>query len=185
MKLVAGLGNPSPRYESTRHNAGFRVMDGISSASGIRLGRRRHGSLFGRGAYQGEDVILAKPQTYVNLSGKAVCSFLKYYPLSPEDLIIIHDDMDLPLGRIRIKRGGGSAGHRGVDSIISEIGTGDFPRLKVGISAGESGLRGRGFVLGNFSREEEKILSEVLSLCVSAVEEMIFRGLEAAMNRFN
>jgi peptidyl-tRNA hydrolase, PTH1 family len=185
VKLIAGIGNPSPEYKATRHNAGFMAVDRISSASGIRLGRRKHSALFGRGAYCGEDVLLVKPLTFVNLSGRAVKSFLKYYPLSEEDMLVIHDDMDIPLGRLKLKSGGSSAGHRGVESVIREIGTPDFARLRIGISSADLKSRGVDFVLGRFSPSEKKLLDEALADCVKAVEEFLLRGMGPAMNRFN
>lgn len=185
MKLIAGLGNPSSRYALTRHNAGFMAVDRIASVSGIKLDGKKHDSVSGRGIYLGEDVILAKPLTYVNLSGQAVRSFLKYYPLEVEDVLIIHDDMDIPLGGIRIKSGGGSAGHRGVESVIRELGTDGFARLRIGIASPENPSRGVKFVLGRFSPEEKAVMEDVLSDCVRAVEEILARGLRSGMNKFN
>ncbi len=185
MKLITGLGNPSPEYGSTRHNAGFMAVDRISSVSGIKLDGKKHRSVCGRGLYLDEDVILAKPLTFVNLSGIAVRSFLKYYPLEIEDILIIHDDMDIPLGGIRIKSGGGSAGHRGVESVARELGTGAFARLRIGIAPPESSARGVKFVLGRFSAGEKAVLEDVLSDCVRAVEEIIPRGVQSGMNKFN
>jgi peptidyl-tRNA hydrolase, PTH1 family len=185
MKLVAGIGNPSAEYEQTRHNAGFMAVDRISAVSGISLTETKHKSCFGRGWYCGKELLLVKPLTFVNLSGRALRSFLKYYPLSTEDILIIHDDMDIPFGRIRIKNGGSSAGHKGVASVISEMGTDKFARIRIGIGSPERKDRGVGFVLGRFSREEKKIVEEVLDTCVDAVEEILAKGPEAAMNRFN
>ncbi len=185
MKLIAGIGNPSPEYALTRHNAGFMAVDRLSSVSGIGLSGKKHRSSYGRGLFAGEDVLLVKPLTYVNLSGSAVKSFLKYYPLEAEDVLVIHDDMDIPLGRLRIKAGGSSAGHGGVESIIKEIGTDRFPRIRIGIGSSDRRGRGVNFVLGRFSPEEKKILEDVLSSCVGAVEEILARGLQSGMNKFN
>ncbi len=185
MKLIAGIGNPSPRYELTRHNAGFMALDEVSSASGIDLSRNKHSSLFGRGGYCGQDVVLVKPLTYVNLSGAAVRSFMKYYPLLPEDMLIVHDDMDISLGRIKIKKGGSSAGHGGVESIIRDLGTDAFPRIRIGIGSEAKKGRGAGFVLGRFAPDEREVLDGVLKSCVEAAEEFLTNGLESAMNKFN
>jgi len=185
VKLVVGLGNPSAEYESTRHNVGFRVVDEVSSVSGIKVTRKKHGSVFGRGRFCGEDIILAKPLTYVNLSGKAVKSLARYYRLNLEDMLVVYDDMDLPLGRIRLRDGGSSAGHRGMDSIIEELGDSRFPRLRIGISKMEGGKRGKEFVLGRFSGEEEEVIGGVVKLAVQAVRTVVSEGLAAAMNRFN
>ncbi len=185
MKLIAGIGNPSAEYEFTRHNAGFMALDQISSDSGIGISGRKHKSLFGRGCYCGEDVLLVKPLTFVNLSGAAIRSFIKYYPILPEDILVIHDDMDISLGRIKIKSGGGAAGHKGVESVIADLGTDKFPRIRICIDSGAGRRRGAGFVLGRFRACERKVLNEVLGLCVEAAREIIQKGLQPAMNRFN
>ncbi len=185
MKLIAGIGNPSPEYKSTRHNAGFMAVDRISSVSGIALDRKKHRSFFGRGVYCGEDVFLVKPLTFVNLSGAAVRSFMKYYPLRAEDVLILHDDMDIALGRIKLKKGGSSAGHGGVESVIRELGTDGFPRIRIGIAPPDNRSRGRNFVLGRFSAGEKEVMEDVLSECALAVREILLRGLQSGMNRFN
>ena len=185
MKLIAGIGNPSPEYALTRHNAGFMAVDKISSVSGIALSRKKHGSVYGRGVFGGEDVLLVKPLTFVNLSGTAVRSFLKYYPLEAAEILVIHDDMDIPLGKIRIKAGGSSAGHKGIESIIKEIGTDNFARLRIGIGSPAGRSRGVNYVLGRFSPAEKEVLEDVLESCVSAAEEIMARGPESGMNRFN
>jgi PTH1 family peptidyl-tRNA hydrolase len=159
LKLVVGLGNPTAKYEKTRHNVGFRVIDRFSGFSGIELDCRKHFSVFGKGKVAGERVILAKPLTYVNLSGKAVGSFIHYYRVAVDDLLLIYDDMDLKPGRIRIRPYGSSGGHNGVESVITSLGSDRFPRIRIGIGRREL-ARGTDadFVLKNFSRDERPVL---------------------------
>ena len=184
MKLVVGLGNPERKYKDTRHNAGFRVVDMFSRVSGIELRRSKHFSLFGKGKIGRESVILAKPLTYVNLTGTAVKSFVRYYEISLRDLLIVYDDMDLSIGKIRIRPDGGSGGHRGVQSIISHLGSEKFPRIRIGIGRKED-KRGSEFVLGKFSAEEKPVIEEAAAEVVKAIEVILREGLTLAMNRFN
>jgi len=167
MILIVGLGNPGRKYQKTRHNIGFRVIDQLSS---LEL----------------EKVILDKPKTFMNLSGKVVKNLLKTYNLKPNNLIIIHDDIDIPLGKIRIVKNRGSAGHKGVESIIKELGTKNFARFRIGIlpKTGKPQNPER-FVLQKFKKEEEKIAKEVIKQTAEAIKLTIKEGLEKAMNRFN
>ena len=186
MKLVVGLGNPSPEYEKTRHNAGFRVIDGFSDYCGIRLSQRKHFSVFGKGKLGKEKIIIAKPLTYVNLSGRAVKSFMSYYRLDLQDLLLVYDDMDLETGRIRIRSGGSSGGHKGVESIMTHVGSEKFTRLRIGIGKEKMGaMTGREFVLRKFSRAEEPVIQKAVERSVSAIETIIISGITCAMNKFN
>ena len=184
MKLVVGLGNPERKYKGTRHNVGFRVVDGFSRMSGIELSRSKHFSLFGKGKIGREKVILAKPLTYVNLTGEAVKSFVRYYEIALRDLLIGYDDMDLSIGKIRIRPDGSSGGHRGVQSIIFHLGSEKLPRIRIGIGRKED-RRGKEFVLGKFSAEEKPVIEEAVAEVVKAIEVVVGEGLTAAMNRFN
>jgi PTH1 family peptidyl-tRNA hydrolase len=185
------LGNPTAKYEKTRHNVGFRVIDRFSGFSGIELRSRKHFSMFGKGEIAGERVILAKPLTYVNLSGKAVGSFMHYYRVAVDDLLLIYDDMDLKPGRIRIRPYGGSGGHNGVESVITVLGSDRFPRIRIGIGRRESaGGTDADFVLrnfprGNFPRDEQSVIEEAIDKGARAVEAVIREGLSAAMDKFN
>ena len=185
MKLVAGLGNPGRDYAGTRHNIGFGVIARISDKYNIPLTGKEHKAICGKGMIGGEKVILAQPQTFMNLSGECVRSLVDYYKLESEDIIIAYDDIDLEVGQLRIRSKGSAGGHNGIKNIISHLGTNEFPRVKVGVGGKpEGGDLGR-HVLGRFSREDEKVIGEVLDVAVEAVETILSDGVEAAMNRYN
>lgn len=184
MKLIVGMGNPNKKYEKTRHNVGFRVIDKSSCVWGIELCHRKHFSVFGKGKVDSKLVFLVKPLTYVNLSGRAVKSFMRYYSFDLRDLLVIYDDMDLSLGRIRIRPEGGSGGHKGVESIILSLGSGKFPRVRIGIGRGNMGSDTE-FVLGKFSPHEEPVIEDAIDKCVGAVEIIAREGLSTAMSMFN
>jgi PTH1 family peptidyl-tRNA hydrolase len=178
-----GLGNPGSRYEETRHNIGFKATDQIAHTFGILLNKRMARSRVGRGMIGSSEIVLAQPQTYMNNSGAAAASLLSHYRLNPPDLVVIHDDLDLPVGRLRIKTRGGHGGHKGIQSIRSSIGTDRFIRIKIGIGrpAGEA----EEYVLSRFDREEKKRLGEVLDQVVEAAVLIVNDEVERAMNRFN
>lgn len=178
MKLIIGLGNPGKQYTNTRHNLGFQVLDLLA---GSELWENKHDCKFLKLA----DTILAKPQLYMNNSGKAVAEILKYYPAA--ELIVIHDDLDLPLGSLKIIKNSSAAGHNGVQSIIDELGTRDFVRIRLGINNPETygHMEAEDYVLQKFNSEEEQILKEVLEKAVSAVEILETQGLETAQSKFN
>ncbi|OGE82736.1 MAG: aminoacyl-tRNA hydrolase [Candidatus Doudnabacteria bacterium RIFCSPLOWO2_01_FULL_44_21] len=178
MYLIVGLGNPGKQYEQTRHNMGFRVLDLIA---GITKWENKYQSQL----IKLEDVILAKPQTFMNKSGEAVKEILKYYP-APEMLIVTHDDLDLPLGTIRIQKNISGAGHNGVQNIIDELGTQDFIRIRLGIDSPSRGqIPGDDYVLQKFSTDEEKIVLEVLEKTKDAIETLQTQGFEMAQSKFN
>ena len=180
IKIVFGLGNPGRLYQKTRHNVGFMVVSRLARKMGLKFDKKFCSSRVA----EGEGVVLAKPYTYVNLSGKAAKALLQRFSLSPEELLVVCDDVALPLGRIRIRRKGSDGGHNGLRSIIKELGTENFPRLRVGI--GREGIKDLvGYVLGEFEREEMEILEKVLDVAVDAVECIIKEGIEEAMNKYN
>lgn len=192
MKLIVGLGNPGRRYVNNRHNVGFRCLDYFARSQGISTDHRRARSKLGTGEIEGTKVVLAKPGTFMNLSGEAVAAIMRYYRLTAEDLLVIYDDLDLPLGRIRIRERGGSGGHKGMKSIISCLGSQDFPRIRVGIASQEdaaNALSGRvdtvEYVLSDFAAGEKSIIREVYPAVADAIHCLITDGVAAAMNKFN
>ncbi|MDD5311864.1 MAG: aminoacyl-tRNA hydrolase [Dehalococcoidia bacterium] len=192
MKIIVGLGNPGKHYKGNRHNVGFHCIDYLADKYSIPLKKRTCQSDIGQGIIADCQVILAKPRTFVNLSGNAVSCLLDKYKANAADLIVIHDDLDLGTGRMRLKLGGRSGGHRGVNSIISCLGTQDFHRVRVGISrpASETG-RSRDedeivdYVLSDFTVEEEEIINSAISASAEAIKCLISEGIETAMNRYN
>jgi peptidyl-tRNA hydrolase, PTH1 family len=183
LKIIMGLGNPGSRYEGTRHNIGFKATDQIAHTFGISINQRIARSLVGRGRIGSCEVVLAQPKTYMNHSGEAAASLLSHYRLTPSDLVVIQDDLDLPLEQLRIKTRGGHGGHKGIESIRASLGTDRFIRLKIGIGrpAGEASE----YVLSRLSREEKKRLEEILEKTVEAAVLIVNGEVERAMNRFN
>jgi PTH1 family peptidyl-tRNA hydrolase len=184
MRLVVGLGNPGPRYRMTRHNLGFMVVDALAERWRLTVGGRRHGAELGVGEFAGTKVILAKPQTYMNVSGEAVAKLRRLYHLEPHDILAAYDDLDLPLGRIRLRGDGGAGGHNGVASLISVLGKG-FPRLRVGIGRPPGGADPVGFVLEAFTPAEAPLVREAVGRAAEGIEAWIQLGLEPAMNQLN
>lgn len=185
MKLIAGLGNPGRDYAGTRHNIGFGVITRISDQYRIPLTSKEHKAVCGKGMIGGEKVILAQPQTFMNLSGECIRSFADYYKIEPEDIIVAFDDISLEVGQIRIRRKGSAGGHNGIKNIIEHLGTNEFPRVKVGVGGKPEGGDLVRHVLGRFSKGDEKIIGEVLDFAVEAVEVIVSEGVDAAMNSFN
>jgi PTH1 family peptidyl-tRNA hydrolase len=184
-QLIVGLGNPGPRYERTRHNAGFLLVGELGAAHGIRLAQERHGALVGDGRIGARRCLLALPQSFMNLSGEPVRRTLSFFDLDADSLVVVHDDLDLPLGRLRLRRGGGAGGHRGIASIIEHLGTADFVRLKIGVGRPPAGVPAEGYVLQEFAGAERDTLRESLARGVAALEIYLARGLDAAMNACN
>jgi PTH1 family peptidyl-tRNA hydrolase len=186
MKLIVGLGNPGPQYEVTRHNVGFLALDLISDSLGWGSIKSRYGpNLIVTGRYRGEKLVLAKPQLYMNRSGIAVAGLAAEFGCSPEEIIILHDDVDLDLGRLRIRTQGGDGGHKGIRSIIQELGTVNFPRVRIGIGKPPTEMGTPDYVLSLFEDEELEILNKVLPVVKDAVLTLVSLGAETAMNRFN
>jgi peptidyl-tRNA hydrolase, PTH1 family len=183
--LLIGLGNPGREYRANRHNLGFMTIDQLSLALAVRLSRVQSKALVGVGALDGHKVVLAKPQTYMNLSGQAVSALLRFYKIPMERLLVIHDELDLPLGTLRLRPGGGSAGNRGLASIIEQLGTQEFPRLRIGIGHPPGQMSGADYVLQNFPPAEQELLELVLKHAVEAAQVFVKSGLETAMNQYN
>lgn len=184
MLIIIGLGNPGPRYLLTRHNVGFRVVDRLSEQSKIPLYKVGCHSYYGKGKFAGEEVILAKPMTYMNGSGLAAASVCRFFKVPPENILIVYDDLDLPLGTLRLRPGGGSGGHNGMKSIIDHLGTEDFPRMRIGIDRPVDG-NVIDYVLKPFSADEEPHLEKLLPLATDAATEFIRHGILNAMNKYN
>ena len=185
MKLVVGLGNPGGQYEGSRHNAGFMAADMLHQQAepSVPYVERFHG-LWALFQCAGHDVGLLKPQTYMNRSGQAVAQAMSYLQMCDDDLLVLHDDLDLPFGQVKVKVGGGSGGHRGLESCFSEIGSQDFARVRMGIGRPVDGDVTQ-FVLEQFDADEKEQLSDVVRVAADAAEETIRAGAVAAMNRFN
>jgi PTH1 family peptidyl-tRNA hydrolase len=193
MKLIVGLGNPGLFYSNNRHNIGFMCVKYIAKAHSIKLNRKQGQARTGSGDINGQKVTLARPQTFMNNSGEAVSRLLKRLKLTPADLIVIHDDLDLRTGKTRIRFGGSSGGHKGIESIINHIGSRDFYRIKVGIgrpdtpegTEAEKEAAVIDYVLSGFTRNEKKLIKETIPNVGLAVVCLITEGLEAAMNKYN
>jgi PTH1 family peptidyl-tRNA hydrolase len=187
MKLIVGLGNPGSRYAGTRHNVGFLVVERVARRAGIGLDGERLSGRFGLGRVAGEDVGLLLPSTFMNRSGEAVGAALEASPeIDPAtDLLVVFDDLDLPFGRLRMRRFGGAGGHRGVEDVIRVLGHGDFPRLRFGVGRPAEGVDPVEWVLSPFGPDEAAGLSPALDAAAQAVEEFVRDGVEMAMNRAN
>ncbi len=185
IKMVAGLGNSGPDYRGTRHNLGFQVVDEIARRAGFLWKKKnRLSSWLGRGEWGGSSIILVKPTGYINLSGRAVSRTMAYFDLTPPELLLIVDDVNLSPGRLRIRRRGGAGGHHGLESVIEELGSRDFPRMRLGIGGGgKNDLVGH--VLSRPGREEEQVFSQAIPRAVEAVRVFLEAGMEEAMQQFN
>jgi peptidyl-tRNA hydrolase, PTH1 family len=184
MKLIVGLGNPGSEYERTRHNVGWRVVEEFARKFRIEIARHEKNALTGTGRVAGGSVMVAKPLTYMNLSGDAVRLLVNGYLESPADMIVVYDDIDLPLAKLRIRPNGSSGTHNGMRSIVAELATENFPRLRVGIATSDQG-RLRDYVLDEFSVEEEPIVSRAVERAVDALFLFVRGDLKRAMNLFN
>jgi peptidyl-tRNA hydrolase, PTH1 family len=185
VKLIVGLGNPGSRYERTRHNLGFLVIDRIAAQNHIEFGKIVCDALVGEGALENEKVVLAKPRTYMNRSGESVEALGREYGIGPEDLIVINDDLDLPFGRIRIRRGGSAGGHRGLVSIIEKSAGAQFYRVRIGIGRPPQGMEPAEYVLEPFNSHEIEGLSEVVARAAESVSCLVQDGIERAMASYN
>jgi PTH1 family peptidyl-tRNA hydrolase len=185
MKLIVGLGNPGKDYAGHRHNLGFRCINHLAKAHGIGVDKRQCQAQAGAGRMAGVPVVLAKPRTFMNLSGEAVRLLMQRYKAKREDLVVIHDDLDLPPGRIRLYANGGPGGHRGVASIISALGSRDFVRIRVGVGRPPPGMDPVDYVLLEFSPTERAVIEEAIARVGEAVPFMLREGLAAAMNKYN
>lgn len=183
MKVIVGLGNPGRKYSDTRHNIGFRVLEEIARRYSIEKEESRFDAIIGHIRIGGEKVLLVKPLTYMNLSGKAVQPLMRWFKLNLGDLIVIYDDMDLPSGTLRLRPQGGSGGHKGMASIIDRLGSQEFARIRIGI--GRPNDEAIDWVLGKFSPTEQKLMEEAISQAASAVECWVKQGIDQAMNEYN
>jgi PTH1 family peptidyl-tRNA hydrolase len=171
--LVAGLGNPGPRYSHNRHNIGFQAVEAVAEANRLDFGRTEHHAETAHSSIAGQRLILAKPQTWMNDSGKAVGALSRFYKIPPEDILVVYDDLDIPLGTLRFRSDGSSGGHRGVESIIRHLGTDAFPRLRIGIGRPPGRMDPAAYVLQDFSKEEESLVWEVLRTARELIESWI------------
>ena len=187
LRLVVGLGNPGDVYANTRHNAGFMVVDEFADFFSVSLGKKKPfpNLQIGHGFIEGVEVILAKPMTFMNRSGPPVKKIAEFFRTSCEDMLIVHDDIDLTFGRLKIKEKGGDGGHKGLRSLIDAFGEGDFMRLRIGVGRPESGIDAADHVLGRFSPGEEKVLDQIFTMAQDAIVTVLGKGLEEGMNRFN
>ena len=185
-KLIVGLGNPGKEYEVTPHNLGFLVIDRLAERNGIKISRKDCMALVGQGGIGGKQVMLAKPQTFMNLSGPSVNGLLVKNEIAASDLLVVYDELDLPWQSVRIRPNGSHGGHHGIESVIRSVGTQDFPRLRLGIHGGQSQERdGARIVLGQFSRAQKQELDELLDYAARAVESLIAEGVEKSMTKYN
>lgn len=183
--LIVGLGNPGRQYKTNRHNVGFMLLDQLASRLDTAFSHLESKALVTRADYHGNRVILAKPQTYMNLSGQAVGALVRFYKIPLENLLVAYDDVDLPVGSLRLRPGGGSAGQKGMASILDRLGTQDIPRLRIGIGRPSGRKDAAGYVLQDFSNSEKDVLEDILDRGASAVLTFITDGLVTAMNQFN
>jgi PTH1 family peptidyl-tRNA hydrolase len=191
MKLIVGLGNPGRTYARDRHNIGFRCLNYFASLHYIRFDHRQCRARIGIGEMAGSKLLLAKPRTFVNLSGKAVACLAGRHDVPLNDILVVYDDLDLPLGKIRLRGGGGSGGHKGIKSIISALGGEDFPRIRIGIGRPQVEEQSSGediivnYVLGDFSPQEEKVIKLAIVTVAEAIDCLLNQGIEMAMSKFN
>ncbi|ELK43037.1 aminoacyl-tRNA hydrolase [Brevibacillus agri] len=185
MKVIIGLGNPGKKYEDTRHNAGFMAIDKISDKWGIPVAQNKFRALVGEGRVEGEKVLLVKPQTYMNLSGESVAEVLKFYKLTPDELVVIFDDLDLPTGQLRLREKGSAGGHNGIKSMIQHLGTQEFKRIKVGIGRPEPGRSVSDYVLQSFPAAERPQIQEAVGHAADAAAMWTREPFIKVMNHFN
>ena len=185
MFLVAGLGNPGEQYAATPHNLGFIVVDMLAARHGIRMTRKECQALVGQGTIRGKTVLLAKPQTFMNLSGVAVKALLVRNELPTENLLLVYDELDLPWGSLRVKPKGSAAGHNGITDVIAKLGTQMFPRLRLGVHPGHPLSGGADYLLSRFTRRQTETLDEFAGLAADAVESIIAEGVEKSMMVYN
>lgn len=183
--LIAGLGNPGKEYKDTRHNIGFMVADRLSNQLDIPLRKLKFKSIIGTGKFYDHQLIIAKPQTYMNASGKSIIPLMNYFNVTPENLLVIHDDLDIPLGSIRIRPSGGTSGQKGMKSIVENMGSDKFPRLRIGIGRPPGRMNPADYVLHNFDNDQIPLINESLDRAVKAIILFIEEGILKAMNTYN
>lgn len=185
MYLIIGLGNPEPEYSYTRHNMGFSVLNEIAKRNGIGINKEKFDGLYGTGVINGEKVMLIKPQTYMNLSGKSIKKFVDFYKINIDEIIVIYDDLDIEEGLIKIRKKGGAGSHNGMKSVVEELGTTDFSRIRVGIGKLSEDIDLKYYVLEKLSKKEYEVLETGIINAAKAVEDIIKLGIDNAMNKYN
>ncbi len=185
MYFLVGLGNPGAQFDATRHNIGFEVVDKFAHQQGIKWDIKKHRALIGQGVLQGEKVIVVKPQTYMNLSGESVREILNFYKADPSQIIVVYDDTSLELGALRIRLKGSAGGHNGIKSLIAQLGTNEFTRIKVGVGEKPPGWDLANYVLSRFDKQEMPIAIKSIEQASKAAEKIIQEGPNVAMNSFN
>ena len=184
MKLIIGLGNPGKEYESTRHNTGFMVLDRLSEKLNIEISQNKFKGLYGKGKYKGEDVLLLKPQTYMNLSGESVRQVMDFFKINQEDILVVYDDLDMPVGKLRLRQSGSAGGHNGIKNIILHTGSHNFNRIRVGIDRSKY-IKVVDYVLSRFTSEEQEAIEQGVENASDAIIDYLEHGFNHAMNRFN
>ena len=185
MKAIIGLGNPGMKYAGTRHNIGFDAVTAIADKYNLSINNKKFKGVYADGHIAGEKVLLVQPQTFMNLSGECGREVADFYKLNPDEIIIICDDINLDVGRLRIRKNGSAGGHNGLKNIIAHLGTEEFPRIRVGVGEKTEGWDLADYVLARFDKDSEPVIREALANVVGAVETWISEGIDAAMNRFN
>ena len=185
MYLIVGLGNPEEEYSNTRHNMGFDVINELSKKFNINVTKTKFKGIYGLGTIENEKVILLKPQTYMNLSGESIIEVIKYYNIDYKNIIIIYDDMDIEKGTMKIRKNGGPGSHNGMKSVIENLKTNDFARIRIGIGRPEKNYDKINYVIGKLPKEEKEILEKGIKKAVESIPEIIKNGIDKAMNKFN
>lgn len=184
MKLIIGLGNPGKEYENTRHNTGFMVLDRLSEKLNIEMTQNKFKGLYGKSKYKGEDVILLKPQTYMNLSGESVRQVMDFFKINQEDILVIYDDLDMPVGKLRLRQSGSAGGHNGIKNIIAHLNSQDFKRIRVGIDRHKY-MNVADYVLSRFSKVESEAIEQGIENAANAVLDYLDNDFNHAMNYYN
>lgn len=185
MKIFVGLGNPGKQYEKTRHNIGFEVIDALSNKWHIPLDQPKHKGIYGIGTVGGEKVLLLKPLTYMNLSGESISAVLNFFKAGQEDIVVLYDDLDLPVGRVRLRQRGSAGGHNGIKSTIAHLGSQEFNRIRIGIGRPVGRMSVTDYVLGRFTNEEWDEMSKVIERCAEACEDWTKLPFLQIMNEYN
>lgn len=184
MYIIVGLGNPGKRYDNTRHNIGFITLDYLADKNSIKINKLKHKALVGEGNISGQKVLLVKPQTFMNLSGNSVRELMDYYKVDIENLIVVYDDVDIPVGALRIRKKGSAGTHNGMKSIIYDLQNDQFPRVRIGIG-GQGKIELGSYVLGGFGKEEKSIIENAVIGAASSIEAMLEKGIDFAMGEYN
>jgi PTH1 family peptidyl-tRNA hydrolase len=185
MKLIVGLGNPGKQYEHTRHNIGFEVIDELSRIFDISLDQAKHKGLYGIGFYKGQKILLLKPMTYMNLSGESIRAVVDYYQIEEDNLVVVYDDLDLPVGKIRLRQKGSAGGHNGIKSTIAHLGTQEFNRIRIGIDRPPKGMKVPDYVLGRFSMDDQISVTDAVKKGAAACGMWLEKPFLQVMNEYN